>query len=690
MTDASTFAKVKQWANTRASVVYEEVKTRQKQKLAELLCNTKQPVNRGAQDEPTTVVNLSKRSISEHEEQVLALGLNYGLTPKEVPMDDLIASTEVLAKRLNGEDATELRRIVKCCATLPKPPSSNLTINQRRALASLKRDSSIIILRADKGNATVVLDSSTYDQKINEVLSDKSKYSPLNKDPTNKLERRLVKTLSQLHNQGELDHEYKRRLTPSQSHAPQLYGLPKVHKEGIPLRPIVSTIGSPHYALAKELARILAPLAGLSDSYIRNSGHFVQRLSMITITDQDLLVSFDVKSLFTQVPIDEALTIVADKIHDDDSLIERTTLSATSICQLVRECLRSTYFEYRQSYWEQTEGSPMGSPLSPIIANLYMEAFEQEAIRLAIDKPKIWFRYVDDTFVIWPHGLDKLEQFHNHLNRRNDSIKFTMETEKEHKLPFLDVMVIKDSLNNTLTTSVYRKDTHTNRYLHYNSHHHPRIKTGIISCLKHRAKTICSDSLVQQELNHLKDVFITNGYPPRVIQNTMTKQKSTMTTPPSDDPKPATLYLPYIKGVSEKIEKQVRPLNIRTVFRTSTTLGRHLTTVKSKIARDSIKGVVYQIPCKCGHVYIGETGRNLKLRLTEHKRAVKNKDPNNGLAVHVSITNHTILWQNAEVLTIEPNWSKRKVREALYIKRTKDTLNLDQGYTLDNVWRLSF
>ena len=204
----------------------------------------------------------------------------------------------------------------------------------------------------------------------------------------------------------------------------------------------------------------------------------------------------------------------------------------------------------------------MGLPLSPIIANLYTpseqrEAFEQEAIRLAKDKPKIWFRYVDDTFVIWPHGLDKLEQFHNHLNRRNDSIQFTMETEKEQRLPFLDVMVIKDTLNNTLTTSVFRKPTHTNRYLHYNSHHHPRIKAGIISCLKHRALTICSNTHIRKELDHLSDVFLTNGYPPRVIHNTLNRQKKTTTTPPSDDPKPATLYLPYIKGDKLEVRKLI-------------------------------------------------------------------------------------------------------------------------------------
>ena len=293
----------------------------------------------------------------------------------------------------------------------------------------------------------------------------------MSKDPTSKLERHLTKSLSQLAKKGELDTDLKRRLAPSQSHAPQLYGLPKVHKEGIPLRPIVSTIGSPYSAVAKELSRILAPLAGQSDSYIRNSGHFVQRLQEVTITDNDLLVSFDVKSLFTQIPIDDALVIIAEKVQNDDTLIERTTLSATTVCELVEECLRSTYFQYRQSYWEQTEGSPMGSPLSPIIANLYMEAFEQKAIRLATDKPKLWFRYVDDTFVIWQHNLECLDNFHKHLNSLNNSIEFTMETEKNRKLPFLDVMVTKDK--QTLTTSVYRKITHTDRYLHYNSHHHP-------------------------------------------------------------------------------------------------------------------------------------------------------------------------------------------------------------------------
>ena len=100
----------------------------------------------------------------------------------------------------------------------------------------------------------------------------------------------------------------------------------------------------------------------------------------------------------------------------------------------------------------------MGSPLSPVIANIYMEKFEEEALDTATDKPFFWVRYVDDTFVIWQHGEAKLQTFLNHLNNRRESIQFTMEKEEAGSIPFLDVLVSKSG--KTLTTSVYRKKTH--------------------------------------------------------------------------------------------------------------------------------------------------------------------------------------------------------------------------------------
>ena len=86
----------------------------------------------------------------------------------------------------------------------------------------------------------------------------------------------------------------------------------------------------------------------------------------------------------------------------------------------------------------------MGSPLSPVIANLYLESLEETAIRSAPLKPKLWVRYVDDTFVIWPHGPDRLLSFHQHLNKQHPKIQFTVEKEKYDQLPFLDVRVSKE------------------------------------------------------------------------------------------------------------------------------------------------------------------------------------------------------------------------------------------------------
>ena len=120
--------------------------------------------------------------------------------------------------------------------------------------------------------------------------------------------------------------------------------------------------------------------------------------------------------------------------------------------------------------------------------------------------------------------MDELSVFHQHLNSLRPSIQFTME--EESQLPFLDVLVKKDDCR--LITSVYRKKTHTDRYIHYTSDHHPRIKYGVIQCLMKRALKICmATEELEEERKHLQAVFQKNGYPEEVIERGL--QRATIT-----------------------------------------------------------------------------------------------------------------------------------------------------------------
>ena len=167
---------------------------------------------------------------------------------------------------------------MKSCVQHYKPSQSNLDREQRLALSKLKKNDSIIILPADKGNATVVMDRDSYKEKINDLLDDDETYTKLKRDPTKKIERSICERLKSAERNGEIDSKLKSKLSPQNSYIPQFYGLPKLHKPNIPLRPIVSSIGSPTYNLSKELARILSPLRGKTTSYIKNSSHFVEMI----------------------------------------------------------------------------------------------------------------------------------------------------------------------------------------------------------------------------------------------------------------------------------------------------------------------------------------------------------------------------------------------------------------------------
>ena len=234
--------------------------------------------------------------------------------------------------------------------------------------------------------------------------------------------------------------------------------MPKVYKSGMPLRPIISSIGSVTYETSKELSRILKPLVGRSPHHVENNQEFLKQLGYIKLGPDDIIMSYDVKALFTSVPIKLALKTIQKLLVEDQTLPQRTTMTVTNITCLLEFCLTSTYFTFQEKFYEQVEGAAMGSPISPIVANLYMEDFEMRALNTAAQPPLMWKRYVDDTCVIIKAA--EQQNFLNHINSINKNIQFTSEEPRpDGSIPFLDIL-LTPGVDGSITTSVFRKPTH--------------------------------------------------------------------------------------------------------------------------------------------------------------------------------------------------------------------------------------
>ena len=218
-------------------------------------------------------------------------------------------------------------------------------------------------------------------------------------------------------------------------------------------------------------------------------------------------------ALFTSVPIDPALQIIKDLLVKDNTLKERTVMDVEDIILLLEFCLKNTYFSFQGQFYEQVEGAAMGSPVSPIVANLYMEYLEQKALSTAPHPPKFWGRYVDDTFVIHKEAnKTRLPSTHKQCWPCHKVYSRGQQGGWLH--PLLGTLSVKPEADGGLSITVYRKPTHTDQYLQWDSHHHLSAKFSVIQTLSHRASTVCSDpELLQKEKEHLRKALTKCNYP---------------------------------------------------------------------------------------------------------------------------------------------------------------------------------
>ena len=620
-------------------------------------------------DNSKWVVNLSSKQLNSHELKILQKGLNFAVAPKSIPVSKFLSEVEVSIKNLDDSDK-DLVRAEVCNITKSFNNctiKSNITPEESKAIATLKKDKSIVVSKADKGNCTVILDTQDYNNKMFNLLSDTGTYKEIKKDPTKKIERCINSKLLSLKRQGKIDDSNYYRIRSTDGVISRMYGLVKIHKIDNPMRPIVSLVGSPLYNLSKYLSDIISPLVGNTSSNVKNSFDFVNFIQSCNWTGNDIMVSFDVVSLFTKVPTDLAIEVIKNRLENDSTLSNRTNLSIEDIVDLVSFCLSNNDFVFRDKYFHQSFGCSMGSPISVISANLVMEDIERRIFLNCDFNVHHWKRFVDDVWALMP--ANQVDDFLKFINSIETSIKFTCEKEQSRDLPFLDVFISRLD-NNKFETKVYRKPTHTNRYLDFNSNHPFCQKLSVGRSLFNRANKLCSNvDDRNKELDIVKVVLNNNCYPKHMYR----RMSSDNNKPNKSNPK-GYAHLPYVKNYSERIARVLNKYNIKTLYKPFNKLQDIFGLPKDPIQPSQRCGVVYQVPCAdCGKVYIGQTGNSLNTRLHQHQAACRllHKEKS-ALAQHSIEEDHSIDWNGAKVIANQPKWRHRLFEEAFHTQAKRD------------------
>ena len=271
----------------------------------------------------------------------------------------------------------------------------------------------------------------------------------------------------------------------------------------------------------------------------------------------------------------------------------------------------------------------MVSPLGPALANIFV-GYHDSKLFSWVQKPTIYFRYVDDTFAIFKQEGD-VDDFLVTLNRLHPALKFTFEKEQDGKLPFLDILVERTEL--AFETSVYRKPTFSGQYIRWESFSPRKRKTNLIATLVHRALMICTKNKLKQEIDFIKNILLNNGYPEDIVLKHISKKIVRFATAKPFGPEKCPVYLraPWIGSASQQLEQQVKSavqncygaVSPRLIFSSQCMLPA---AKKDVLPANQRSMVIYEYVCHCDSRYVGRTTQRLQERIKQHvPKAIRQK-----------------------------------------------------------------
>ena len=689
-----------------------KVKVIQNYKLSELM---------GSQltHDPNKVIrNYSAYVLSDQEKSLLSRGLNFAVPPKKLKYQDYLLPYELLYRDVMNEDEVKDTLVYLKSRLKDAGLSSfrlynkkdhrfeNLTRDEYEAFVALASNDSIIIQKADKGNTVVIVDKALYIQKMEILLADTSKFVKVQFNPKYKVNKEIrhildmqnaIKScLDDLLQQNYVTEEDYKLMNPVGSRPGVLYGLCKVHKDQTngaelpPFRPILSAIGTCAYNLAKFFVPILKEIT-TNEYTVKDSFSFAGE-----VTEQNaelFMVSFDVESLFTNIPLDETINICVDRLYNRRKKVKG--LLKRHFKQLLCYATKSSCFLFNGVYYSQIDGVAMGSPLGPTLANLFLAYHEEKWLNdcPVQFKPKFFRRYVDDIFLLFDKR-DQVNKFLRYMNSRHRNIKFTYEEEDNNTLAFLDIKITRKE--GRFTTSIYRKKTFSGVYLNYTSFLPFDYKKGLIYTLLFRTYTICSDYVeLHKEIDRLKLIWQRNKFPlffiDKCVKKFLDKLFVKRRTPPATSNK-KEVFIPLIflgkisfmtKNKLQSIFRDCgRGFKLKIIFSSPNRL-RSGFRFKDRLPRELDSMLLYKFTCgACNCTYIGETKRHFQVRSHEHMglSLLTNKpftyNANSATAVHKHCRElaHECNIDNFKIVGHASNKFHLRLKESLLISMVKPTI----------------
>ena len=610
---------------------------------------------------PNCIINYSSKELNLSERYALIYGLNNHILPSNVDALKIKSSIDSQMNRicyfnkinLTYDDKNSIReatdRFVHEAEQLCNTKKNR---HLHKTLRCLSNNKTIKVCKMDKGVGLVVMNSVDYYAKLDNIISDGTRFTCLDYDiNTNRvhdcksapwvIKENKIARYCREHLKDLVDEQTYRRIKPTGSQPGKIYGMAKNHKPQCPLRPVLSAIDTPEYQLAKWLEEQIKPYLS-SDYSVSSTSAFVEELSHIKPRSSDVLVSFDIKSLYTNVPLKEVISDIQRKVYSTSatsSFFLNSGITETVFKNMLQTCSESIFL-YKDNVYKQHDGLSMGSPLAPLMANWFVAKIENQIFERSIScKPKFYRRYVDDIFAVFDSTADR-DEFFDILNNQHQNLIFTMETNKG-QLPFLDVSV--SISNGKYNTRVYRKPTNTGVMMNFNCEAPTSWKKSLIRCLLLRAFRNSSDFyLFQVEIETLKSILKKNAYPEyffnKIIseflskygdnendfqrkKNELKNAKPQLVVKEFDE---VYLNIPYFGRPSHKLHRNInhrmRTHNIwvKAAYKTSKT-GSYFG-LKSKCSHLFASNVVYKFTCSRDEniSYLGETRRQLFQRINEH------------------------------------------------------------------------